>query len=65
MFHSLSSVSADRSTDIERGVCFDICREWVSLADTDPQAFEVRLAEATAGDGWVMAITGIALGNQP
>ena len=29
--------------------------EWVSLADTDPQAFEVRLAEATAGDGWVMA----------
>lgn len=39
--------------------------EWVSLADTDPQAFEVRLAEATAGDGWVMAITGIALGNQP
>ena len=28
---------------------------WVSLAETDPEALERRIAEATAGDGWVVA----------
>ena len=28
---------------------------WVALTETDPEAFETRLKEATAGDGWVVA----------
>ncbi len=29
--------------------------DWVSLAETDPQAFEARVVEATAGEAWVLA----------
>lgn len=28
---------------------------WVALNETDPAAFRARIAEATAGDGWVVA----------